>query len=350
MPPSNRKWRVLNRKVLSKKQKNASRKRKSGRLSSSFKSVIATGVRTLSSFVPGQTIVQPVVDFLLKTFGVIKFYLNSSNEVEGKVTLIGASTSIPFYTGDFFARMDVYGCPESGQVRPETWSGDKSNDGVTVLGTRINHKSVRLLQVTWNLVPTGEFGKRSGAWAMAWQPNYTSTEDSAFNIPSLKQRPPTFENVRQMTYSTWGPATRGLSLTWRPKIQRDGYAALPRNMMQEDAVPAAGWIFLAFEDQNRPAGARFSLDELSVELNVRARGAFSVKEMTSTLSPGTQTLFPTVYLAEETTVMCRDEVAEYDLTVDYSGDYVSAMLPKDHPRYPIISEKLARQKLDAMQV
>lgn len=350
MPSNNRKWRVLNRKVRSQKAKSAKRTRKSRGLPPSFKSVIATGVRTLSSFVPGQKIVQPVVDFLLKTFGVVKFYLNSDNKVEGAITMVGASTSIPFFTGDFFARMDVYGCPQSGQTRPVQWDGSKAADGVTVLGTQINHKSVRLLQVTWNLVPTGEFGKRSGAWAMAWQPNYTSTEDTAFDIRALNKRPPTFENVRQMTYSCWGPASRGLSLTWRPKLQRDGHAALPRNMQEMDATPAAGWIFLAFEDQNRPMGSKFTLDELSVELNVRARGAFSVKEMTSMLSPGTQTLFPTVYTAAEATVLVRDEIAEYHLDADFSGDIVKALLPENHPRYSTIAERLAREKLNSMAV
>lgn len=113
-----------------------------------------------------------------------QFYLTPSGDVEASVTLTGASSSIPFYTGDFFSSIDVYGYPEVQTVRLQTVDG---SDGGTygIMGTKVNHKSVKLLYVNWRLQPTGEFGKRCGMWAMAWQPNYTGTEDTAYNLRSL---------------------------------------------------------------------------------------------------------------------------------------------------------------------
>lgn len=232
MPNNSRKRISFNKKVKAMQKKKS---RKPGRNSISFKSVIATGVRTLSSFIPGQAIIRPAVDFLLKTFGLAQFYLTPSGDVEASVTLTGASSSIPFYTGDFFSSIDVYGYPEVQTVRLKTVDG---SDGGTY----------GIMGINWRLQPTGEFGKRCGMWAMAWQPNYTGTEDTAYNLRSLNDD----ENVKEMTYSTWGPASRGLTLTWRPKLQRDGMSAMPRGMPGIGNQPAAGWLFVAYEDQNRP--------------------------------------------------------------------------------------------------
>lgn len=314
--------------------------------STSFKQIIATGVRTLSSFIPGQPIVRPAVDFLLKTFGFVKFSLRTDGVLDGALTLTGASSSIPFYTGDFFSSIDVYGNPILGAVKPVALAG--SPQDVAVMGTVINHKSVRLLQVTWKLQPTGEQGKRAGMWAMAWQPNYTGTEDSAYDLNSLNNRPPTFENVKEMTYSTWGSATRGLVLTWRPKLQRDGHSALPRGMPGFGVIPAAGWLFVAYEDKIRPTGAKFDINELSAEVNVRSRGAFSIKEMNSMVAVGGQTLYPTLYEGKELSIMCHDGVSSIHLPGIYTKDKVHVEVHPTHPEYEKIATRLALRDLTEM--
>lgn len=344
-------FRPRNVKTKKRIKKMVSKKRSSnpGR-GSSFKSLVATGVRTLTSFIPGQSIVKPAVDFLLKTFGFIKFFLDDSGRLDSTVMISGASTAIPFYVGDLFSELNFIGLPRSVDVPIIDETGNVTNKKVKVIGTEVNHKSIQVLHANFKIVPTGEFGKRCGMWAMAWQPNHTSYEDTAFNVPSLNSRPPSFDCVREMTFSRCGPATKPLALNWKPQVARDGHAALPKPLEGYGSYPATGWLYVSYEDSNRPVDKSFSIDELSFEIIVKATGRFGSKEMNSLTNVGSQVLKPTQYVAKDLKTYLYDgmEYHELDLKMTPEGE-VKAIIP-DTERYRILKEKLCADALDEMAI
>lgn len=317
---------------------------------SSFKSLIATGVRTLTSFIPGQAIVKPAVDFLLKTFGFIKFFLTESGDLDGTVMISGAATVIPFYIGDLFSELNLIGLPKYVEVPVIGIDGNAVKDKVKVIGTEVNHKSIQVLHVNFKVVPTGEYGKRCGMWAMAWQPNHTSYEDTAFNIPSLNGRPPSFDCVREMTFSRCGPATRSLSLNWKPKVARDGHAALPKPLAGYGNYPATGWLYISYEDANRPTNKVFSIDELSFEVIVRATGRFGSKELNSLTNVGSQILQPTQYVAQDLRMTVLDGLEDHEFEFSASNDgNLKFSIPKTE-RYIKLRDKLCADALNEMTI
>lgn len=301
-------------------KKMAPKKKTKSRGNSAFKSLVASGVRTLTSFIPGQTIIKPAVDFLLKTFGFIKFSIASSGLLDANVMVSGAATVIPFYMGDLFCELNLIGLPRSTDAPIINELGAITNKTVKVIGTEVNHKSIQILHAQFKIVPTGEFGKRCGMWAMAWQPNHTSEEDSAFNVPSLIGRPPSFDCVREMTFSRCGPATKGLTLNWKPQVARDGFAALPKPIIGYGSYPASGWLYVSYEDSNRPINKLFSLDELSFEIVVKATGRFGSKELNSSESVGSQVLKPTQYIAKDLKMTLTDGSEYHELSYEASAD------------------------------
>lgn len=315
-------------KIKKRVKKMVSKKKPSNGGISPFKSLIASGVRTLTSFIPGQAIVKPAVDFLLKTFGFVKFFLNDSGCLDSTVMISGAATVIPFYVGDLFCELNFIGLPRSTPVNIIDEKGNTTNKTVTVIGTEVNHKSIQILHANFKIVPTGEYGKRCGMWAIAWQPNHTSYEDSAFNIPSLNGRPPSFDCVREMTFSRWGPATKPLALNWKPRVARDGHAALPKPLPGYGEYPAVGWLYVSYEDANRPTNKLFSIDELSFEVVVKATGRFGSKELNSLTNVGSQVLKPTQYVAKDLKMTAHDGMEDHELAVTkLDGDKIKVIIP-----------------------
>lgn len=315
---------------------------------SSFKSLVATGVRTLTSFIPGQAIVKPAVDFLLKTFGFVKFFLNDSGNLDGTVMISGAATVIPFYIGDLFSELNLIGLPRPVEVPIIGTDGIATDKTVKVIGTEVNHKSIQVLHANFKVVPTGEYGKRCGMWAMAWQPNHTSYEDTAYNVPSLNGRPPSFDCVREMTFSRCGPATKPISLNWKPQVARDGHAALPKPLAGYGEYPATGWLYISYEDANRPTNKAFSIDELSFEVIVKAVGRFGSKELNSLTNIGSQVLKPTQYKAEDLKMTVHDGLEDHDFAFTTNGDF-KIIIPNTE-RYIKLKEKLCAEALDEMAI
>lgn len=75
----------------------------------SFRDLVAKGVRVLTSFLPGQEVVKPLVDFGLKTFGLAKSVSatrgvhGGDTHNSGDVTVVGLGGVIDIYPKTIFS-------------------------------------------------------------------------------------------------------------------------------------------------------------------------------------------------------------------------------------------------------
>lgn len=217
--------------------------------------LIARGVRSVVSVLPGSTLTAPIVDFVLRGFGYGKVKIDKEQSVVSDLRVIG-----------------LYGGCEL------TYTSLLCNSRATVLngyaedGRRqalCNYDECRLIEVEIILTPSNKVSSRSGNVAMAFQPYFTSEYLAA--APDLAAI--NFETMRRFHLSVSGPSIAPLKLRFRPRPQ-DGYCFNFQPVDQSIVTPskpratAFGCVYTYFQQANRDVYGAFSPETVAFDLTV----------------------------------------------------------------------------------
>lgn len=223
--------------------------------STSIGGLVATGVRTLTSFLPGQTVVRPVVDTILKALGLVTAVTVSGDNITATLRPIGLSTNVAINFGNLMCECKNLGLQ------------GLNAQGLPMLQT--NYDTGRVLKMIVTAEPTAKSSERSGDWAMAIVP-----------IKQIKDRAeitavtPNFEDLKNIPGAKFGPATRSLSVLWIPNVARDSIAAMNQDFGNYGAMAC---IMLAYSQEARSSYGDFSPDAFSVRIVVKTYAHFDEK-------------------------------------------------------------------------
>ena len=223
--------------------------------STSIGGLVATGVRTLTSFLPGQTVVRPVVDTILKALGLISSIAVSGENITATLKPIGLSANIPINFGNLMCECKNLGLQ------------GLNSQGLPMLQT--NYDTGRVLRMVVTAEPTAKVSERSGDWAMAVVPIKQIADRAAVTAVT-----PNFEDLKNVPGAKFGPATRSLSVLWIPSVVRDSIAAMNQNFGDYGAVAS---IMLAYSQEARASYGDFSPDAFSVRVVVKTFAHFDEK-------------------------------------------------------------------------
>lgn len=249
---SARRYNGMRRKINNSRYRRNIRKAKPSS-STSIGGLVATGVRTLTSFIPGQTIVRPVVDTLLKALGFITnvTFLNSENIV-ATLRPIGLSCNIPLNFGNLMCESKNFGVQGI------------NSQGMPVLTT--NYDTGRILKLFITAEPTAKQSEKSGDWAMAIVPLKQIADQSA-----LESVIPNFEDLKNVPGAKYGPANRPLSVLWIPNVARDSTAAMNQNFGNYTGFC---FLMLAYSQEARDSYGNFTPDTFSVRFTTKTFAHF----------------------------------------------------------------------------
>lgn len=221
--------------------------------STSIGGLIATGVRTLTSFLPGQTVVRPVVDCILKALGIVNSISIVGDDITASLRVIGLSTNVPLNFGNLMCE-----CKNLGLQTINT-------QGLPAL--TINYDTGRVVKMIVTAEPTAKNSERSGDWAMAIVPLKQTSDREAFNTIV-----PNFEDLKNMPGAKYGPATRPLSVLWIPSVVRDSFAAMNQNFGDYGAL---AYLMVAYSQEARSTYGNFSPDSFSTRFVIKTFAQFS---------------------------------------------------------------------------
>lgn len=223
--------------------------------STSIGGLVATGVRTLTSFLPGQTVVRPVVDCILKALGLVSSIVVSGDNITATLKPIGLSVNVPLNFGNLMCE-----CKNLGLQGLNT-------QGFPTLQT--NYDTGRVLRMIVTAEPTAKMSERSGDWAMAIVPIKQIADRQT--ITSII---PNFEDLKNVPGAKFGPATRALSVLWIPNVVRDSAAAMNQNFADYGALAC---VLMAYSQEARASYGDFSPDAFSVRFVVKTFAHFDEK-------------------------------------------------------------------------
>lgn len=223
--------------------------------STSIGGLVATGVRTLTSFLPGQTVVRPVVDIILKALGLISAVTVSGETITATLRPIGLSANIPINFGNLMCECKNLGLQ------------GLNSRGLPMLQT--NYDTGRVLRMIVTAEPTAKSSERSGDWAMAVVPIKQIADRTA--VTGIT---PNFEDLKNIPGAKFGPATRSLSVLWIPNVARDSAAAMNQNFGDYGALAS---VLLAYSQEARASYGDFSPDAFSVRIIVKTFAHFDEK-------------------------------------------------------------------------
>lgn len=205
-------------------------------------SPIVTAVRSLLSFLPGQSVISPLADFAFKYFGLTTTDLGS-NFSDVKVSMVGLYAAIPLRVRDLIAFSPAATRSEHGEI----YRGGVATTRVAL---------VKALWLKVDIHNTTPRGTKQGNWAAVIRPNlgYDETKFSAF----------TFKVISDTPGAIVLSADRDISLAINsfPPYWTSG------RELQMDEVVAT--IYIGFEDLNRTAYTEFKSDDFSCTVNSAA--------------------------------------------------------------------------------
>lgn len=262
----NRGSRVMRRKINSVRRRRNIRKA-SPASSTSIGGSIATGIRTLTSFLPGQKIVRPVVDTLMKALGIISSLTLHGDEITASLNIIGLSTNCPLNFGNLMCECKNIGVQNI------------NAQGLPSLTT--NYDSGRVIKMIITAEPTAKYGERSGDWVLAIVPIKQHADRKVFeNII------PNYEDLKNMPGARFGPATKPLSVVWIPNVVRDSASAMNQSFSDYDAFT---YLMIAYSQEARSTYGNFSPDSFSSRFIIKTFAQFSERMPLNGFAGGSST-------------------------------------------------------------
>lgn len=238
MPPS--KIRLPTRRAKRKPIRVTRRRRAQQSTSSTgHASLIARGVRTLLSVLPGSKLTTGIADFAFKSLG----YSTVMLPIDANTSTIKADLSVTGVTALFhLALKDLLFDSFTHGVRIDaaTWT--------------TNYEAGRLMSVKISVIPQTKMNNRQGQWAAVFIP-FRSKEEATYY--EQKSQGMLYEQVKVIPGAKSAPATKPLHLSFSPTA-RDGRLNFDLGLQDEIGVVSIG-----FDQTSRSSYGAFALDDFS---------------------------------------------------------------------------------------
>lgn len=205
--------------------------------------LIARGIRTLISVLPGSTLLKGVADFIFSAYGYTPAVLpDKDGKVQAKMQLTGLCAMFHVALKDI-----LY---------------DSSTHGVRNLngGWTTNYGSGVLKSVTITVIPDSAQGEKRGSMAIGFIPFRTKSEANYYND---KPKPMSYEQLKDLPGSKSCPVGIGtltITFTVRPADGR-----LTTDMMLDEEI---GAVFICFDNTSRTSYGNFTPEEFSATVLV----------------------------------------------------------------------------------
>lgn len=228
--------------AVKQRRKKMARRNKAKRQSTSFTGfggLIARGVRTLLSVLPGSELTTGIADFAFKSLGYSKVTLPldaSTNTVQAEFLATGLTALFHIALKDLLFESFTHGVREDAA----TWT--------------TNYEAGRLMSLEVSVIPQARMQERQGQWAAVFIPFRTAAENLYYNT---KFQGMLYEQVKLIPGAVSAPATKPLKVRFRP-TPRDG--RLNYDLSLKDEI---GLISIGFDQTNRTSYKPFGLDEFS---------------------------------------------------------------------------------------
>lgn len=220
--------------------------RRNGRVRQSTRStgyggLIARGVRTLLSVLPGSTLTTGIADFVFKSLGY-------TSSLEGNLNKFAADIKVTALTANFhIAAKDIlfdsytHGC----KTDLVTWAS--------------NYQAGRVRSVTIKVVPETPMGEVRGILGLAFIPFRNQEENTWYDSHNAGVL---IEQLKRIPGAKTGPAGKPLSITFRPGPS-DGDLNFDVRLARE-----IGAVLIAFDQTSRDAYGMFTADQFSAMVYV----------------------------------------------------------------------------------
>lgn len=233
------------------------RRTKPRRQRSLGETLVATGVRSIVAALPFSSVISPIAELFLTSFGYTKEQ-SKSNGTDGQILisdvyLYGVSGLFGITYVNILARSPMVDTTEDTPV----WVDIPYRDG-------------RLIDVTITARPGNPLQKRQGRWAMAFVPR-REIEDKM----SASARPFSLRFIEKMEGSVVKSATQTLSLRFRPQA-RDGFVSMYNPLEQ-----IFGYVAIAFQDDVRSTYVPFTAEEFAPSIQVAGKVALRTHPLQS---------------------------------------------------------------------
>lgn len=204
-----------------------------------FGSLMARGVRTLLSVLPGSKLTTGIADFAFKALGYSQeIVVLDANSGMVKVTFLATGLTALFH----LALKDI--------LFDSVSHGTRINAAEWVT----NYEGGRLLSLNIAVIPQARLEQRQGQWAAVFIP-FRSDEERKFY--DEKKQGMLYEQVKVIPGAKSAPATKPLRLSFTPG-SRDG--RLNYDIGLKDEI---GLVSIGFDQTNRAEYGEFALDSFS---------------------------------------------------------------------------------------
>lgn len=204
--------------------------------STGYGGLIARGVRTLLSVLPGSQLTTGIADFVFKSLGYSKVMSVRGSEVDAEFQATGLTALFHLALKDLLYESFTHGT----RTAEAEWT--------------TNYTSGRLLMVTIRVIPQSPTGQSRGQLALAFIPFRRDKDRTYYDNNAAGMR---YDQVKVIPGAKSGRANRPLTVTFRPRV-RDGILFSSLDMLDE-----IGAVAIAFDQTNRNAYGAFGMDEFS---------------------------------------------------------------------------------------
>lgn len=204
--------------------------------STGYGGLIARGVRTLLSVLPGSQLTTGIADFVFKSLGYTKVVSVRGSEVDAEFQATGLTALFHLALKDVLYESFTHGTRTS----EAEWT--------------TNYTSGRLLALTVRVVPQAPTGQSRGQLALAFIPFRRDKDKAYYDKNAAGMR---YDQVKVIPGAKSGRANRPLTVTFRPRV-RDGILFTSLDMLDE-----IGAVAIAFDQTNRNSYGAFGMDEFS---------------------------------------------------------------------------------------
>lgn len=207
--------------------------------------VIGTGIRSLVSMLPGQAVLAPVTDFLLKSVGLAK-----------SIAFNGTGSSA-ILTADVanFAVVGKFIITTGSLLRDMPFT--EINSRADVL-TRYDQFRVKTLSVS--LQPTGDFANRPGEWLVSLVPFINPDDHKWFDKADV----PPVEQLMSFGMFERAPASRSLMLSFTPSLHHG------QSFLFHDCDHKFCGVYVHYERYHRVKYDEFSATDVSFNTYIRS--------------------------------------------------------------------------------
>lgn len=209
---------------------------------------LASGAKTLLGLIPGVgTALAGVADFVFKSLSITKQRL-TTGQFKGETSIFGLGAFLEIPVAAIWQNSDL--CQLDGT-------------STTLAPTYVSmFETVRLINVTFKVIPASKFGDRQGEWAMAFTP-YMNPTDSA-DLLTQGITVPSYNTVCRRPGAVFGSASRPLQLSYSTTGNTYLEMHHPENVM-------IGYLMIAFQDTLRDNFSQFKASEIAPEVIISGR-------------------------------------------------------------------------------